>query len=721
MTPSSQRLRDLRVRALVTHSADVAIIVGVGTETISYVSPAVTRLFGWHPPELVGRPARDLIHPGDIARLEEALERTRIAPDVKPTVEFRFLCADGTFRWVEQTMSNLASVPGIDGLVCNVRDVTERRAAEVALHVVDRRSRLIADTAQEGIWATDSDGWTLYANEKLSSLLGWPLSDIYALRSDELISSVSREDVVALQRKRGPVRAEVYELKHMRPDNSMRILGVSASPLIEDGEYLGSLAMITDVTEKRDAEAALRYLAYHDSLTGLPNRTALLEHLDSALERPGALLGVLVIDIDQFKLVNDSLGHAAGDQLLLEVAHRWTHLLGPCDVLARMGGDEFVVIIDGADEMGALILADRLLQLLEQPVELGDRNFALSASIGIALRDPAADEHDAATLLRYADAAMFAAKSKGAAKVVVFTCDLADQARNRLELFSELKAALLRDELELKYQPVVELATGRLLGVEALCRWTHPERGAIRPDEFIPIAEESGLIDSLDRWVLRRACRDARAMREAGTLPAEAYLAVNVSASKLARPDFESAVHGALADSGLPARALVLEVTESAVMNDPETVRGVLEGLKEFGVEVSIDDFGTGYSSLAYLRRLPFGTLKIDRSFVQHMTKDAGDQAIVTAVIDLAKALGAKTIAEGVETAADLLLLHQLGCRAGQGFLWSPAISPQELACLMAGLPHGRFPVETGPQETPQTRLPPPRIGAHDRHTSTTE
>jgi diguanylate cyclase (GGDEF)-like protein/PAS domain S-box-containing protein len=702
------RMRDARVLALVTNSADVAIVVDVGTEEIGYVSPAVTRLFGWLPEQLQGLPARSLAHPEDVSRLEQALETTRSSPDSRPLVEFRLRCADASYRWVEQTMSNLAASPSIRGLVFNVRDITQRRAAETAMRNLDKRYRLITDTAQEGIWATDPDGRTLYANQKLADLLGWPLSDIFALRSDEIISSVSREDVIARQASRSRKDTVEYELEHVRLDGSKRTLAVVASPLEDEGEHLGSLAMIADVTDKRDAEAALRYLAYHDPATGLPNRAALLDHL----ERPdinASDQAVLVIDIHQLHLVNDSLGHAAGDALVIELAQRWDHVLGTRDMLARMGGDEFAISVDGADETDATILADWIMQSLEEPVQLGERSFAVSASIGIALTSSLHTERDGAVQLRHADAAMFSAKSQGPGGIVVFTADLAEQTRTRLELFTELKQALLRDELQLKYQPVVDLATGRLLGVEALCRWMHAERGVINPDEFIPIAEAGGLIDSLDRWVLHRACRDAHAMRAAGTLPDDAYVAVNVSASKLARPDFESAVRAALAESNLPARALVLEVTESAVMNDPETARGVLESLRGLGVEVSLDDFGTGYSSLAYLRLLPFGTLKIDRSFVQNMTKDAGHQAIVTAVIDLANALGAKTIAEGVETAADLTLLRHLGCRAGQGFYWSPAVSPPDLAALISALPGGRFLIGDGAPQAPSGRLPTPR------------
>jgi diguanylate cyclase (GGDEF)-like protein len=409
-------------------------------------------------------------------------------------------------------------------------------------------------------------------------------------------------------------------------------------------------------------------------------------------------VAVLVTDLDQFKLVNDSFGHPAGDELLIEVARRWQALLRPSDTLARLGGDEFVIVCDGADETVAHAVAERVLASLEAPIVLAGRSVAITASVGIALAS-SDSRMDAATLLRHGDAAMYEAKSQGRGRTAVFTPRLADQARNRLELFHDLQAALAEGVLELAYQPVMDLATGTIQGVEALCRWTHPVRGPIAPDEFIPVAEETGLIEKLDRWVMSRACSDAAALRAGGTLPADAYMAVNVSAGHLAQPGFEASVRAAVREAGLPATALVLEVTESAVMRDPDAARVTLESLRALGVRVSIDDFGTGYSSLAYLRRLPVSSLKIDRSFVRHLSDNADDRAIVTAVIDLARALNITTTAEGIETDSDLALLRRLGCTAGQGYLWSPAVPLARLEHLLEALVMEHFtPLATGAQ-----------------------
>ena len=704
--------QETRWQSLVSRSADVAVIADTATATISYVSPAVTRLFGWRPEDLIGRSGRTLVHPEDGHLLDKALVEVRADPECHPTVEFRLVCADGTHRWVEETMSNMADVPGVHGLVANIRDITDRREAENAVRASEARYRLIAETAQEGIWACDHDGQTLFANQKLADLLGWSLADIYSMPSHELLSDMSREDVVELQRQREADGIEVFERLQIRPDGSRRMLRFSASALSDDGTVLGALAMITDITAAKAAEDELRLRAFHDPLTGVANRNLLVERLTEAISRAARTEGsvaVLIADLDQFKLVNDSFGHSAGDDLLLEVARRWQHLVGPAETLARLGGDEFAVVCDGSDELAAADLADRLLSALDHPISLSGRTVAMSASIGIAVANPELTA-DAATLLRYGDVAMYAAKAEGRGRTVVFTPNLADRARDRLELFNDLKAALAEDKLSLAYQPVVDLVTGRMLGVEALCRWTDPSRGVVAPDDFIRVAEETGLIERLDRWVLRRACLDAAALRARDVLAPWAYVAVNVSAGHLAQPGFEAAVLAALAEAQLPAHALVLEVTESAVMRDPDIARRVLERLRYLGIRTSIDDFGTGYSSLGYLKRLPVASLKIDRSFVQNINENTDDRAIVTAVIDLARALNVTTTAEGIETRDDLTLLQQLGCRSGQGWLWSPAVSPDRLEELVTGLPGGCFAVGSpAPSGLPEPRhaLPP--------------
>jgi diguanylate cyclase (GGDEF)-like protein/PAS domain S-box-containing protein len=810
--------REARLQALEAQSADVAMIADFTTTALTYVSPAVTRLFGWRPAELLGQSGVGLVHPEDVDRVTETLQTLAADPGGHTTVEFRFRCADGSYRWVEDTISNLAEVPAVMGLVGNIRDITERReaeatlcrrdrltralaskaadvalvvgldgrvrysnpcassvlvaaegdtldfsgmqyvhpddrvalrktwagltapdsttrmtyrrigmdggwrwveqvvtncvddpdirglvvnireiteqvAAEEALRSSEARFRLIAETAQEGIWATNKDGLTVFANQKMADVLGLPLSDFYDKPSWELITGTTKEGFEARREQRKAHVTQRYDLLHTRPDGSQRILRVVVSPFDIDGQPLGSLAMVSDITKSRADEERLQHRASHDALTGLANRTLLVETLQEAANGRGAPVGslaVLVADIDQFKLINDSFGHACGDQLLIEVSNRWERALGAQGLLARFGGDEFAVLCPGADAESSREIAARLLDTMTDPITLDDRQVAISASIGIAVTN-APQSTDAETLLRYADTAMYEAKSKGRSRVEVFTPALIERAQTRLRLFNDLKFAIEHDQLELHYQPVVDLYSGEMLGVEALCRWTHPERGVVAPDVFVRAAESNGLIDALDRWVLKRACTDAAAMREAGVLPSGSYVAVNTSAGPLAQPGFVEAVCTILNDTGLPAGALVLEVTESVVMSDPDSAEVVLASLRRLGIKVAIDDFGTGYSSLGYLRSFPVSALKIDRSFIQNITSSEGDLAIVTAVVGLAKALAMTTTAEGVETAADLSILQQLGCDSGQGFLWSPAVSPEDLARLVRGLPNGRF------------------------------
>ncbi len=692
---------ETRWQSLLSHSADAAVIADAATNLITWVSPAAIRMFGWQPAELIGRSGRSLVHPDDVHLMLDALKVVTADPTTHATVEIRVVCPDGSFRWVEETISNQVVEPGVQGLVANIRDISARRHAQEALRSSEARYRLIAETAQEGIWATDPQGKTLYANQKMADLLGFPLTEFYEQRSDKLISGVTRAQVRSRQRRRGSEAGEKYELLHTRPDGATRVLGISASPLVDDARYLGSLAMITDITAARQAENELVYRATHDPLTGLANRALLLdrvqESLDAAAKAGQGSTAVLVADIDQFKLVNDSYGHAAGDDLLVEVTRRWEGAVRSDDLIGRFGGDEFVVLCSGASEDVARARAARLLATLTAPIDLEIRSVNVTASIGVAV-SAAGDltgAPDASTLLRFADAAMYEAKAQGRGRIVAFTPSLIERAQSRLRLFNDLKEAIEQDQLRLHYQPVVELITGRLLGLEALCRWTHPVRGEVPPIDFVPMAEETGLIGILDDWVLRRACRDAAAMRKRGILPRDGYIAVNVSAGNLSQDGFELMVRDLLLEHELPARALVLEVTESALMRDADAARVVLENLQAIGVAVAIDDFGTGYSSLAYLRRFPVATLKIDRSFVQHLTDSGEDRAIVRAIADLARALGVDTTAEGIESVSELALLQQLGCLAGQGYLWSPAVCIDDLAALLGGLTRGRFAVLT--------------------------
>ncbi|HEY1891074.1 MAG TPA: EAL domain-containing protein [Steroidobacteraceae bacterium] len=442
--------------------------------------------------------------------------------------------------------------------------------------------------------------------------------------------------------------------------------------------------VVTDRT--RGLEAAnrqLRHLASHDSLTGLPNRLLLDDRITLAIaqaNRQAHEFAVAVLDLDRFKLINDSLGHRAGDELLCEVATRLKGAIRAVDNIARLGGDEFVIIFDGPmTRAETLEMGKRLLKVMELPMRLLGIDVHVSPSIGVAIYP-----HDGATidtLLAHADAAMYYAKQRGRNNVECYTESMGSVTQERVKLESELHEALRGEQFELHYQPKVDTATGRINSAEALIRWRHPQRGLLLPAEFIPVAEECGLLDAIGEWVLHEACRQGSVWQERG--PRALRIAVNLAPSQFRLIDLVSQIHRALDASGLDPTLLEIELTETAVMSDAEESVHILEAISRMGVLVSVDDFGTGYSSMSYLRRFPIDKLKIDRCFVEQMTSRREDASIVGAIISLAHSLCLKVIAEGVETSEQLQLLAKLGCDQYQGFYFSPALLPAKFEELL--------------------------------------
>jgi diguanylate cyclase (GGDEF)-like protein len=454
---------------------------------------------------------------------------------------------------------------------------------------------------------------------------------------------------------------------------------------VDDRAYFGLVAeRITVALENARRAAELSRMAFHDSLTGLPNRALLLDRLEHALvlrnrhQRPVA---VLFVDLDNFKLVNDSLGHDAGDVLLQRVAERLQSAMRAGDTLARFGGDEFIVLLEeAADAAEALAVADRLASVLRVPIDVEGRSMVVDVSIGVAM---SGSNHDRPSdLLRDADLALYRAKTGGKGRSALFEPGLATAAVQRMDLENDLRLALERQEFCLHYQPIIDLATGALVGWEGLVRWQHPERGLVPPSDFIPIAEETGLIVAIGQWVLEEACRQAGIWREQ-TDSRELIMSVNLSGRQFQQPSLATDVQRALAKAGLEAHALKLEITESVVMQDVELASATLGALAALGVRVAIDDFGTGYSSLAYLKRFPIETLKIDRSFVSGIVDDAQDAAIVRSVIALADALNLTVTAEGIENSAQRTRLVELGCDLGQGYLFGRPLSARQTTELL--------------------------------------
>ena len=472
--------------------------------------------------------------------------------------------------------------------------------------------------------------------------------------------------------------------RYLHADGHVLWTSVSTTVVTEPERPRYVVAQFEDITARREAELRLSHQALHDGLTGLPNRLLLLDRIDHALARAHRLnsrLAVLFLDIDRFKSVNDTLGHSAGDALLIEVASRLTHIAREDDTVARLGGDEFVVLCENVPNGNdAGILAQRILHGLSLPCRVGDEELTVSASIGVAVSGQGSTS---AELLRDADTAMYRAKDSGRGRYVSYDAQLRTQLDHRLRIEKELRWAIEDDQLRVLFQPVVNLASGGVESVEALVRWRHPTRGLLAPGEFLPYAESSGLIVPLGQWMLREGCRQFAEWQRNDPKGAPAQVAINVSAAELADGAVVATVQQSLALAGLPAEALCLEITESALLEASTATSAILRDLKDLSVTIALDDFGTGYSSLTHLRRFPVDIVKIDRSFVTGLPSDPDDNAIVQAVVGLANALGLTTVAEGVEHEHQRDHLRRLGCTSAQGYLYSPPATVEELTDLI--------------------------------------
>jgi diguanylate cyclase (GGDEF)-like protein/PAS domain S-box-containing protein len=547
----------------------------------------------------------------------------------------------------------------------------------------ERQFRAVFDSSPVAIALLDDDRRLVSVNPSYCLLLARPATELIGHDPVEFTHPDDVALVSAVIVPDEPAHETVVEKRYLRPDGST-VWGRLHVAEMGTGERGHVLAQVEDITEHRRSREELRRMALNDGLTGLPNRSLLLDRLYVALARqarePGHV-AALFCDLDGFKDVNDTLGHAAGDAVLRDVAVRLVGAVRPGDTVARLGGDEFVVLCGDSTTDRAQAVAARIHESMAEPFRYLDRPLYLGVSIGIAM---SGDATDAETLLHEADGAMYVAKSRGRGRTEVYDHTLAHAASGRLALYSDLREALDRDELELHYQPKVDLRTGRPTGMEALLRWRHATRGAVEPALFVAVAEETGLMNRLGGWVLREACRQAAAWQH-GDVTRGLPVSVNVSAQQL-EFGLVALVGGVLADTGLAPSLLVLELTETAVMTDPAAALETLRRLRALGVRISVDDFGTGYSSLTYLQRFPIDELKIDRSFVSRLGVDETDARIVAHVVNLAGALGVEVVAEGVETAAQRAILGDLGCDVGQGFLWSPAVPARDLPGTLASL-----------------------------------
>jgi diguanylate cyclase (GGDEF)-like protein/PAS domain S-box-containing protein len=548
----------------------------------------------------------------------------------------------------------------------------------------DRTYRNFVEGMSDGAATVSEAGVVLYANQSLADLVSSTCPSIVGHAVTDLLAESSRARLSGVIAANGPQGSVEAILKTTEGHLVPVLLGSSSLTL--EGDHITCLTF-TDLTSEREAEAALAHSAQHDALTGLPNRILLSDRIQHALERratgPG-LLALLFCDVDGFKNINDAHGHQVGDSVLQTVASRLTAAVRPEDTVARIGGDEFVVLCEELTDIDAAsMVATRLGSAVAMPISTTIGMVEATMSIGVAVATHG-ERASTDTLLRDADEAMYKAKRQGPNVIQLFDEKLRTVAAARLQLMTELRRATGNGELRLVYQPVMDVVAERMVGVEALLRWKNPTRGLVAPDAFIPFAERSGLIVQMGAWVVQEACRQGAAWRatDAGGRPFT--MSVNVSGRQLTpAARLVDTVASALEESGLTPGALILEVTESALMDDAEAALRVVNELKALGVRIAIDDFGTGYSSLLYLKRFPVDLLKIDRSFVAGLGGNREDTAIVRSVIDLAQAFGISSVAEGIENAKQLADLRSLGCQFGQGFLWSPGRSAAELGDLM--------------------------------------
>jgi diguanylate cyclase (GGDEF)-like protein/PAS domain S-box-containing protein len=700
-----------------------------------YVSPQVEDILGYKPEDFVRDPGlwASLLHPDDRQRALALETEDHLGNRDTTPVEYRMVRRDGEVVWMHDEAVLEAGEDGIPVWHGVLYDVSERKETELELQRALSQQAVVARLGERAMQDSEPEDLMQAATELIAKVDGVQSACIWELgrdgrrlnlragldesvRGGDRRVSASRDSHAGAALDSGThaiVADWQSETRHTMPP-VLRTFGAASSlAVVIDGKnrpfgvldvhatephrfsakdvpFVQAAAnVLADAIERHAADQALRYRVLHDSLTGLPNRLSFVDALGDALGKAaisGSPVGILFLDLDHFKLINDSLGHHAGDALLRAVAPRLRAHLRPGDVVARFGGDEFGILIDRlADEGEALAIADRVAGAFTQPFSIDDVDHFVSASIGVAVAGAGEERTvNAELLIRDADAAMYRAKEGGRARCVLFDAEMRAGAMRRLEVERELREALDRDEMALFYQPVVNLRSGEITGLEALVRWRHPERGVLDPAEFVSIAEDSGLIEPIGRWVQERACRQAIEWHQLRPDSRPFDVAVNLSARQVAHRDLPATVEEIIARTGLDPVHLRLEITESVLVEESATAISSLHALNELGVRLVLDDFGTGYSSLAYLNRFPFHALKIDRSFVDALGIEQEPTAIVEAIIGMARALSLEVIAEGVESEVQLSELRRLGCDYAQGHLFHPAMPEREVSRLIA-------------------------------------
>jgi diguanylate cyclase (GGDEF)-like protein/PAS domain S-box-containing protein len=643
-----------------------------------FANKAYANTFGWDEDSILGRTVEEVIGSEGYREIAPHIERVLRGENV--TYERIVRNPQGEERILEVNLrpQNGEAGRALAAFVL-IHDITRHRRAEQAVRESEERLRMFSEATQVGIVFHD-EGRVTDCNEALLRLTGYRQDELVGSEIIQYVAPEHREAALDVVRK-GLEHA--YESEVIARDGSRIPVEFEGRTLPFNGK-LYRLSVVRDIRRRRASQARIDFMAHHDLLTGLPNRALLLDRLEFVLataRRRGTQAAILFIDLDNFKTVNDSLGHAAGDALLRIIADRIPAALREVDVVSRHGGDEFLVVLpDLEDDRASVAVAEKLLAAISEPMELEGQRISVSPSIGISLFPRDGDNAD--TLIKNADAAMYLAKERGRSNYQFFNERLAESAYRALTLETRMREAIREKAFLVHYQPQVRVDTGAITGVEALIRWPQKDGGWIEPNDFIPVAEQRGLIRTIGNWVLREACRQNVAWQRAGLSPLP--VAVNLSSVQFRQRDFVHEVEEALAESGLDPQYLAFELTESMLMSDTNDMVRTLEGLKDLGVKLAIDDFGTGHSSLMHLKRFPIDKLKIDRSFVRDTPDDADDCAITAAIIDLARNMGITSIAEGVDRREQLDFLRSRGCEEAQGYLFCRALPPGEIAAWLS-------------------------------------